>query len=177
MAVNLSPVQLRDPTLVAAVRQAITKAGLAPERLILEVTEGTLLDNPTAVHRLHELRSLGVLIAIDDFGTGYTSIGYLRSLPVSILKIDRSFISGSALAEDERAAFMHAIIGLARSLNLRTVAEGVESFEQLDELTAAGCDVGQGYLWSPATPHGTTHTIIEEIETRIGAEPVAKLGS
>ncbi|MDG2114082.1 MAG: EAL domain-containing protein, partial [Actinomycetota bacterium] len=109
----------------------------SPQQLVLEVTEGSLLDDAIAVERLHELRELGVLIAIDDFGTGYTSINYLQQLPADILKIDRSFVSGDALAPSERLAFLEAIVGLAESLNLRSIAEGVAEPEQPAELRAA----------------------------------------
>jgi diguanylate cyclase (GGDEF)-like protein len=166
MAVNLSPQQLRDPSIIDTVKTALSDTGLQPDHLVLEVTEGTLLDNSNAVQRLHELRSLGVLIAIDDFGTGYTSISYLQSLPISILKIDRSFVTGDTLAPSERHAFLHAIIGLAKSLNLQTVAEGIETVDQFHQLTQAGCDTGQGYLWSPATPLPETRATIQQIETR-----------
>ncbi len=165
MAVNLSPQQLRDPTIVATVKDALDDSGLQPDRLVLEVTEGFLLDNPAAVARLHELRALGVLIAIDDFGTGYTSINYLQSLPISILKIDRAFISGNALAPAERKAFLHAIVGLAKSLNLRLIAEGVEDEIQRTELSEAGCDTGQGFLWSPATPLIESSRLIAQIQS------------
>lgn len=117
---------------------------------MLEVTEGMLLDDNLAIQRLHELRGLGVGIALDDFGTGYTSISYLRRLPVDVIKIDRSFISGDALPPRERKAFLQAILGLVRSLDLHSVAEGIEDTKQLDELRDLGCDTGQGFLWSPA---------------------------
>lgn len=117
MHVNLSPHQLHDSTIVATVREALGDAGLAAELLVLEVTEGSLLADHAAVARLHELRALGVQIAIDDFDTGYTSISYLQQLPVQILKIDRSFVSGGNLGADERRAFLAAIVGLAKACN------------------------------------------------------------
>jgi EAL domain-containing protein (putative c-di-GMP-specific phosphodiesterase class I) len=165
MHVNLCPQQLRDPTIVASVRQALDDAGLAPELLVLEVTEGFLLDDEFAIERLHQLHQLGVLIAIDDFGTGYTSINYIQQLPVQILKIDRSFVSGDALEVGQRKAFLHAIIGLAKSLNLRSVAEGVEDLDQLHQLEELGCDMGQGFLWAHAMPLSTTQAMIDEIES------------
>ena len=164
MHVNLSPQQLHDHWIVATVRTALDDAGLAPERLVLEVTEDILIDDPIAVNRLHELHALGVLIAIDDFGTGYTSINYLQQLPVQILKIDRSFVSGNALAPTERNAFLHAIIGLAKSLHLHSVAEGIEEAEQLDELRSLGCESGQGFLWAKAQPLQQAQATIADIE-------------
>ena len=164
MHVNLCPQQLRDPTIVRTVRQALDDAGLAPEFLVLEVTESFLLDDEFAIERLHQLHALGVLIAIDDFGTGYTSINYLQQLPVQILKIDRSFVSGDALDESQRNAFLHAIIGLAKSLNLRSVAEGVEDVHQLHQLKELGCDAGQGFLWTPAISLSKTLATIDKIE-------------
>ncbi len=150
MHVNLSPQQLRDPTLVDMVAATLDETGLDPTLLVLEVTESTLLDDRSAIQRLHELKALGLQIAIDDFGTGYTSISYLQQLPIDILKIDRSFVSGGALPDDQRAAFLHAIVGLANSLGVHSVAEGIEQPHQLDELKHLGCSSGQGFLWSTA---------------------------
>lgn len=163
MAVNLSPQQLRDPNITAIVRRALEQSGLPPDQLVLEVTEGSLLDDDIAIERLNELSATGVLIAIDDFGTGYTSISYLQTLPISILKIDRSFISGDALAPNERQAFLNAIIGLATSLNLHSIAEGVEDDSQLDELRQLGCMTGQGFLWSRPASLEQTQTTIDEL--------------
>ena len=164
MAVNLSPQQLRDHAIVETVRWALAATGWPADRLVLEVTEGSLLDDPSAVQRLHELRELGTSIAIDDFGTGYSSISYLQKLPVDIVKIDRSFVSGDALGVAERLAFLQAIVGLAKSLNLRSVAEGIEEPGQLAELRALGCDTGQGFLWSPATSLPAAAALIREID-------------
>lgn len=163
MHVNLSPQQLRDPRIVAVTKTALEESGLAPELLVLEVTEGFLLDDAVSVGRLHELHALGVRIAIDDFGTGYTSIGYLQRLPVDILKIDRSFVSGDALEPTERKAFLNAMLGLAKSLNLETVAEGIEEPCQLDELRELGCETGQGWLWARAVSGDSLQGSIEEL--------------
>jgi EAL domain-containing protein (putative c-di-GMP-specific phosphodiesterase class I) len=165
MHVNLSPQQLLDPLFVDEVREALLETGLAPKVLVLEVTEGVLLNTESAVRRLHELAALGVQIAIDDFGTGYTSISYLQQLPVQILKIDRSFVSGETRASDERRAFLHAILGLAKGLSFRTVAEGIEDECQLSVLYELGCDVGQGYLWARPAPLAETLETIRRIES------------
>ncbi|MCP3935017.1 MAG: EAL domain-containing protein [Actinomycetia bacterium] len=163
MSVNISPQQLRDPNIVRTVETALARTGLPAPSLVLEITEGSLLDDDSSIERLNDLKNLGLQIAIDDFGTGYASVSYLQNLPIDIVKIDRSFISGDALTEGERKAFLNAIIGLAKSLNLRSVAEGVEDEDQRDELTELGCDTGQGFLWSPATPLSQTQFVIEQI--------------
>ncbi len=164
--VNISPRQLHDPTLVAHVEHVLFETGLAPDLLVLEVTEGVLLDDAAAVQRLHQLRALGLRVAIDDFGTGYTSIHYLQQLPTDILKIDRSFVSGNAIAASERVALVGAIISLAKALNLRTVAEGIETEEQARELRDLGCDAGQGFLWSRAVPKADLPTLLHELARR-----------
>lgn len=165
MHVNLSPQQLRDPTLVGLVAATLEESGLDPTLLVLEVTESTLLDDRSAIQRLHELKALGLQIAIDDFGTGYTSISYLQQLPIDILKIDRSFVSGGALPDDQRAAFLHAIVGLANSLGVHTVAEGIEQPHQLDELRYLGCASGQGFLWSTAVARGQLEDTLRSLRS------------
>ncbi len=148
MHVNISPHQLNDPTLVSFVKETLSGSGLDPGLLVLEVTEGALLANPTSIDRLRELSGHGVRLAIDDFGTGYASITYLQRLPIDILKIDRSFVSGDALPAAERRAFLATIISMARNLDVTSVAEGVETDEQRFEIAELGCDRGQGYLWA-----------------------------
>ena len=164
MHVNLSPQQLHDPTIADTVAAALAAVSADPSLLVLEVTEGSLLDDRLAVERLHQLRALGVRIAVDDFGTGYASISYLQQLPIQTVKIDRSFVSGGALEANERNAFLHTIVGLAKSLNLRSVAEGIESVAQLGELQALGCDSGQGYLWGEPMPLDEVVVCIASIE-------------
>ncbi|GAA0250419.1 hypothetical protein LNAOJCKE_0007 [Methylorubrum aminovorans] len=154
VAVNLSPVQFRDPGLVATVREALALSGLAPQRLELEVTESVLLAASEAnVATLHALRDLGVRIAMDDFGTGYCSLSYLQKFPFDKIKIDRSFVS--RLGEDPHStAIVRAVIGLGASLGIVTVAEGVETEAQFAHLREEGCGEVQGYLFgrpSPAT--------------------------
>jgi diguanylate cyclase (GGDEF)-like protein len=163
MHVNISPRQLHDTTIVAHTKRVLEESGLAPELLVLEVTEGILLDDRTAVQQLHRLRELGLKVAIDDFGTGYTSINYLQHLPVDILKIDRSFVSGRGFEAKERVAFLRAIVSLAKNLGLHTVAEGIETADQLQELCGMGCEAGQGFLWSPAVSSNVLETTIEVI--------------
>jgi diguanylate cyclase (GGDEF)-like protein/PAS domain S-box-containing protein len=146
VAVNLSAVQFQQGDLAAIVRSALVDHGLAADALELEVTESLLMqDAPATVQNLRELQSMGVALAIDDFGTGYSSLAYLKQLPVSRLKIDRSFVRD--LTDDRGdAAICAAIIGLAGNLNLDVVAEGVETADQLEWLRQAGCDLAQGFL-------------------------------
>jgi diguanylate cyclase (GGDEF)-like protein/PAS domain S-box-containing protein len=152
VSVNLSPRQLADPTFADTVDDALARAGLGPEHLVLEVTESVLVEEGgTVVPALVRLRTPGIKVAIDDFGTGYSSLGYLRRLPVDILKIDRAFVTDVARTPED-AAVAHAVVSLARVLGLATVAEGIETPEQAQALEAIGCRVGQGYLFSRPIP-------------------------
>ena len=150
ISVNLSGRQLEHPDVIKDVVDAVDTAGLDPQSLILELTESVLLADTEPVARtLQELRSRGFRLALDDFGTGYSSLGHLRDFPVDILKMDASFVAGigSGLAD---GAILRAIIGLASSLGLMTVGEGIERQEQLAALNAMGCNAGQGsYLSKP----------------------------
>jgi EAL domain-containing protein (putative c-di-GMP-specific phosphodiesterase class I) len=152
VSVNLSARQLQDPELVGHVADALSRSGLPPARLVLEITETVLAGNLEATRTvLEELRHLGVRIAIDDFGSGYSSLRYLKTLPVDILKIDRAFVSGLGRTAKD-GALADAIVTLGHSLGLATVAEGIESEAQLDHLHRAGCDIGQGYLFGAPMP-------------------------
>src|SRR5688572_4129788 len=148
MSVNLSPRQFQHPTLMEDISRVLRDTGLAPERLELEITEGAVMEDPDAAREtLQKLRDLGISLAIDDFGTGYSSLGYLKRFPVSVLKIDQSFVRG--LGQDEQdSAIVRGVIALAQSLNLSVTAEGIETFEQLAQLRELGCNHGQGYLLS-----------------------------
>jgi diguanylate cyclase (GGDEF)-like protein len=151
IAVNLSPVQFHQ-TLVLDVISALSKSGLAPKRLELEITEAVLMqDTEITVGILNQLRDLGVRIAMDDFGTGYSSLGYLRKFPFDKIKIDRSFINDM----DEKAdsiAIVRAVAGLGATLGIATTAEGVETIEQLRRLRLEGCTEAQGFLISKPRP-------------------------
>ena len=152
VAVNLSPVQFKNPNLIASVTEALEKSGLAASRLELEITESVLLQNSEAtLTTLHELRAMGVRISLDDFGTGYSSLSYLRSFPFDKIKIDRSFVSELATREDS-VAIIRAVTGLGRSLGIVTTAEGVENDAQLELLRREGCTQAQGYLFSHPRP-------------------------
>ena len=152
VAVNLSPVQFRRAGLVQIVINALSASGLAANRLELEITETVLLDDSAAtLAMLHQLRELGVRIAMDDFGTGYSSLSYLQRFPFDKIKIDRSFVK--QIGEDRSALnIVRAVTALASGLGMRTTAEGVESQDQLDAITAEGCTEMQGYLFSRPCP-------------------------
>jgi len=152
VAVNLSPVQLKNRDFVATVEMALREAGLPPERLEFEITEAVLLqETAESLTVLHRLREIGVRIAMDDFGTGYSSLSYLRSFPFDKIKIDQSFVRELA-SRNEAMAIVRAVTGLGRSLGIRTIAEGVETHEQLALLRAEGCREVQGYLFSYPRP-------------------------
>jgi EAL domain-containing protein (putative c-di-GMP-specific phosphodiesterase class I) len=134
------------------VHEALAASGLAPGRLVLEVTESVLLQNSEDRRAmLHRLRALGIRIALDDFGTGYSSLSYLRSFPFDKIKIDQSFIRDLD-GHPHSMVIVEAVIGLARGLGMTTVAEGVETAQQLATLTKAGCTRVQGYLFSRPVP-------------------------
>jgi diguanylate cyclase (GGDEF)-like protein len=148
VTVNLSARQLADPAIVDVVASALADADLDAKRLVLEITETVLMqDREAAAATLWELKGLGVRIAIDDFGTGYSSLAYLRRFPIDMLKIAREFVDG--LGRDEHDdVITRAIVELAGTLGLLTVAEGIETHDQQTFVTALGCDLGQGYLFS-----------------------------
>jgi EAL domain-containing protein (putative c-di-GMP-specific phosphodiesterase class I) len=152
VAVNVSPVQLRDPDFAErflSVAGWQTKGGSG---LDIEITEGALLEDSVGLTRtLQSLRSAGTQISIDDFGTGYSSLSRLSKLPVDALKIDRSFTSG-LVGDENSQAVVSTIVSLARAFKLNTVAEGVETVEQLEILRALGCEQSQGYLHGRPVP-------------------------
>jgi len=148
VSVNVSPRQFETATFVDDVRLALTCSGLDPTRLILEMTETTLMrDSHESDMRLRALKDLGVRLAIDDFGTGYSSLAYLQKFPVDIVKIDRTFIAGTAV-DGPSTALVHALVELGNALGLETVAEGIETADQLRHLQHEGCNAGQGFYFS-----------------------------
>lgn len=153
VAVNLSPVQMRDRGIVDLVRTIVAEQGIAPGRVVLEVTEGVLIDDPQeAKARLDALRGLGVRTALDDFGAGYSSLSYLQQFPFDRLKIDRAFVTALG-PSGNAAAIIQAVVTLGRALGMSVLAEGVETDEQRVLLRLAGCDEMQGYLFArPAPP-------------------------
>jgi diguanylate cyclase (GGDEF)-like protein/PAS domain S-box-containing protein len=152
VAVNVSGRQFSQKNLVEVVNSALEDAGLSPECLELEITESTIMRDPEeAVRVLLELKAKGIQIAIDDFGTGYSSLSYLKRLPLDFLKVDQSFVKNLASSHSDRAIVL-AIIAMAHSLNLKVIAEGVETEEQLSFLLEQGCDEFQGFIFSQAVP-------------------------
>jgi diguanylate cyclase (GGDEF)-like protein/PAS domain S-box-containing protein len=152
MSVNLSARQLADPHLVESVSASLSAAGLPSGSLVLEITEGAVVDDiDGAVTTLEALRALGVRLAIDDFGTGYSSLNYLRRLPVDIIKIDRSFVVELGRSEHQRA-LLRSILNLARTVHLEAIAEGIETPGQVEELRALGVRIGQGFFFARPLP-------------------------
>ncbi|HEU5150258.1 MAG TPA: EAL domain-containing protein [Iamia sp.] len=148
MSVNLSVRQLEQATIVDAVRDVVSQFALDPKTLTLEITETVVIDHMEDDRsRLVALKDLGVQIALDDFGTGYSSLRYADDLPVDVLKVDRSFVSG--ITDDEATPVLEAIVALGRRLGVHTVAEGIENPNQITALKSVGCDLGQGYWFSP----------------------------
>jgi diguanylate cyclase (GGDEF)-like protein len=146
VAVNVSPMQLRDPTFVDSVASAISSSAISPARLQMEITESILLqDTEATLHILAKLKDLGVGISVDDFGTGYSSLSYLRKFPFDTLKIDQSFTRDMVFDREARA-IVESTLGLAHKLGMTTVAEGVETIEQMRMLRAMNCNNIQGYL-------------------------------
>ena len=170
VAVNLSPAQLNNRNLLNVVIGALAESGMPARRLQLEITESVLLHNTFAtLATLHELRKLGVQIALDDFGTGYSSLSYLRSFPFDKIKIDRSFINDLG-GGTEPVAIVQAVANLAKSLNMTSTAEGVETQQQMDILTSMGCTEMQGFLFSRARP-------AKEIRQFFSPNPEKKTGA
>lgn len=152
IAVNVSARQFREKDFVDRIGQILGQAGLDPQSVELEITETSIMEHgESALTVLSEIRKMGIRIAIDDFGTGYSSLSYLKRLPIDSVKLDRSFVSG-ATTDPNDAALVMAIITLAHNLNLKVVAEGVETEEQRDFLRLLRCDAGQGYLFGKPMP-------------------------
>ncbi|MET0313059.1 MAG: EAL domain-containing protein [Hansschlegelia sp.] len=161
LSINVSPLELRDALFPARLLAVLSDTGFSPRRLEIEITESALLaDVETARNILLSLQSLGVKVALDDFGTGYSSLCHLRELSLDKIKIDRSFVQ-SMRQDPESAKIVHAILGLAKSLGLPTTAEGVEDVDMLNDLSAAGCDIGQGYFFGKAMPADEVASWIE----------------
>ena len=152
IAVNLSAKQMHHATVLGEVKDILRASGLAPDRLMLEITESAMMDDDrAALDRLTALRRVGVRLALDDFGTGYSALNRLKHVPADVLKIDQSFVDG---LEDrpEDTEIVRAVINVAKSLRLRVVAEGIETEQQAARLRAMGCDYGQGFFFARPLP-------------------------
>ncbi len=153
LAINLSPVQFRSPTLVQSIASVLSKSGFPAKRLELEVTETALIhDEKIASEILQDLRASGIRVALDDFGTGFASLSYLHAFPFDNLKIDRRFTGDVARSQSRGAAIFGSAVALAHTLSMETTAEGIETPEQLERVCSAGCKRGQGFLLSKPLP-------------------------
>ncbi len=152
VAINLSPTQMKNPSLISTVMNALASNGVNPSRVEFEITESVLLEESEVnIKTLHILRDLGVKIALDDFGTGFSSLNYLRAFPFDKIKIDKCFVTEMETRDDCRA-IIRAVMGLARDLGMKTTAEGIENQKHVDLLKAEGCDYMQGFLFSRPIP-------------------------
>ncbi|MFZ1922220.1 MAG: bifunctional diguanylate cyclase/phosphodiesterase [Xanthobacteraceae bacterium] len=168
VSVNLSPVQIRSRSLVDLMSRVVAETGIAASRVVLEVTEGVLIDDPEETQaRLEALRALGVSTALDDFGTGYSSLNYLQKFPFDRLKIDRSFVA-SLGTTGNAGAIIQSIVTLGHALGMKVLAEGVETNEQRVLLRLAGCDEMQGFLFAKAAPAESIDKILARAGTRTG---------
>ncbi len=160
VSVNLSVRQFHDPKLLSTVRGVLAATGLPPKRLVLEITESVaLVDVATTARVIEVLADLGVAIALDDFGTGYSSLSYLTMLAPSVIKIDRSFVSPAQMSPPGEL-LLETIVSLGKKLDMTVLAEGIETPEQLERLRHLGCDLGQGYFFSPAVPAGEVAALL-----------------
>lgn len=157
LAINLSPKQLRSPNLVKNVKQLIEQYAINPKKLELELTESAIIENiEQSLTTLNQLKKLGVTLAMDDFGTGFSSLSYLKLLPIDVIKIDRSFVAGLPYDEDD-AVIVRAIFSMAKAMNLKVVAEGIENILQEQYLLNEGCVYSQGYLYTTPLSSSELH--------------------
>lgn len=162
VSVNLSPRQFLKKDLAESIVRALDEAGLEPQFLELEITESVLMQNSEPnIAMLRRIREMGIRISIDDFGTGYSSLGYLKRFPIDSLKIDQSFIR-DMITNREDAAIATAIISLAHNLNMKVIAEGIETEEQALFLRSQRCNAMQGYLFSPPVPVKECTSLLEQ---------------
>jgi EAL domain-containing protein (putative c-di-GMP-specific phosphodiesterase class I) len=168
VAVNLSPAQMEDATLVSHVAAALARNGLEPERLELEITESLFMaDRPAVAATLAGLRGLGISFALDDFGTGYSSLGYLHKAAFSRIKIDRSFVQRATNEDGEASHIIRAIVRMAGALDMATTAEGTETRAEFEAIRKLGCQQVQGYLFGkPMPPEEATALVMRQAGMR-----------
>jgi EAL domain-containing protein (putative c-di-GMP-specific phosphodiesterase class I) len=160
VSVNLSSRQFLQPDLEKQITETLAETGINPNSLKLEITESHLMENTEmATQTISSLRAAGVELSIDDFGTGYSSLSYLHRLPVSYLKIDRSFIT-QMIESEENSEIVHTIIRLAQNLKMKVIAEGIETKQQLAQLKSLNCEYGQGYIFAKPMEAQAAETFI-----------------
>jgi diguanylate cyclase (GGDEF)-like protein/PAS domain S-box-containing protein len=170
VTINLSPRQFQEPTLLDEIEAVVKDAGVEPWTVVLELTETMLMDDiDGAIESMQRLKQLGVRLALDDFGTGYSSLSYLRRLPIDILKIDKSFVDSLSTAEGP--GMVRSILRLGDTFRVATLAEGIESLEQLAHLRALGCTYGQGYLFAQPMRRSEVRRLLEEQSRELAAVP------
>src|SRR6185503_3998012 len=169
LSVNFSARQFQQPTFITDVAQILKDTNLDPRWLELELTESSIMKDPEeAIEKLHELKLMGIKVAVDDFGTGYSSLNYLKRFPIDTLKIDKTFVS-DVCKDPHDTAIVRAIINLGHALDVTVIAEGVETKEQLQYLSALECDAVQGFLFSKALSAKAFEELL--VEQRRVAEP------
>ena len=161
MAVNLSAIQLQRDHIAPVLENALALTGLTGDRFTLELTESAIVSDPDRIAgTMHALKALGTTLAMDDFGTGYSNLAYLQKLPIDVLKIDRSFVTGM-LADRDKVSIVRAILSLAQALGMKTTAEGIETNELAQTLAALGCTFGQGYFYAKPLEADAAYAMIE----------------
>ena len=161
MAVNLSAIQLQRDDIAPVLEDALARTGLSGDRFTLELTESAIVTDPDRIAQtMHALKALGTTLAMDDFGTGYSNLAYLQKLPIDVLKIDRSFVTGM-LADRDKVSIVRAILSLAQALGMKTTAEGIETNELAQTLAALGCTYGQGYFYAKPLEADAAYAMIE----------------
>ncbi len=170
MAVNVSPRQFANPNLPALIISAVSAAGIRPQQLELEITEGVFLEeSPETVAMFQKLKRIGVRLALDDFGTGYSALGYLKKAPFDKIKIDQSFVRGAADRASMNSAIIASIVSLANALNMETTAEGVETHDELDMVRALGCSHVQGYIYGKPMEKGDAMALLQAAGGKVEA--------
>ncbi|MEG3167578.1 bifunctional diguanylate cyclase/phosphodiesterase [Sphingomonas sp. LB3N6] len=160
VAVNLSAIQLQRDDIAPVLSAALGSTGLTGDRFTLELTESAIVSDPDRIAgTMHALKALGTTLAMDDFGTGYSNLAYLQRLPIDVLKIDRSFVTGM-LADRDKVSIVRAILSLAQALGMKTTAEGIETNELAQTLAALGCTFGQGYFYAKPLEAGAAYAMI-----------------
>jgi EAL domain-containing protein (putative c-di-GMP-specific phosphodiesterase class I)/GGDEF domain-containing protein len=173
VSVNLSSVQLNDPGIVSHVAEALRQSGLDPRSLVLELTEGSAMQNPGAVRSiLMDLRAAGIRVSVDDFGTGYSSLAYLRQFPVDCLKVDRAFVR-TLETDKDAATILGSLTTMARQLGLHVIAEGIETVEQLSVLRRLDCELVQGYLFAKPLAADAARQMLESRMPALAGEAAA----